>query len=103
MNASFCERQVDGSPGVNIAMTCNRCGGSGRLPGTPCGACSGAGRQRAEERVKDRIPAGIENGNTVRLPGKGDAGEAGAPAGDLYLVLDVEPHPEFRRAPSMCC
>ena len=47
--------------------------------------------------MKVRIPAGIDNGNTVRLQGKGDAGGAGAPAGDLYLVLEVEPHPQFRR------
>jgi DnaJ-class molecular chaperone len=57
----------------------------------------GRGRLAREERVKVRIPPGVEHGGTVRLQGRGDAGTGGGPAGDLFLVLNVEPHPDFRR------
>jgi DnaJ-class molecular chaperone len=57
----------------------------------------GPGGTRTEERVKVRIPPGIDEGGRVRLPGKGDAGANGGPAGDMYLVVRVEPHPMVRR------
>jgi len=55
------------------------------------------GRRRQEDRVKVRIPAGVDTGSVLRLAGKGDAGELGGPSGDLFLTLEVEPHPRFRR------
>jgi DnaJ-class molecular chaperone len=57
----------------------------------------GAGGTLTEEKVKVRIPPGIEDGGRVRLPGKGDAGHNGGPPGDMYLVVHVDPHPVFRR------
>jgi molecular chaperone DnaJ len=73
-------------------VTCTTCGGSG------CPTCGGAGLVVAQERVKTRLPAGIEEGTTLRLPGKGHAGAgAGAPAGDAFLTVSIEPHPVFRR------
>jgi molecular chaperone DnaJ len=80
-----------------IALTCPRCKGSGRQPGPPCGACGGEGWVRREDRLTVRIPAGVEDGGTVRLPGKGDTGRGGGPPGDLYLVLRVDRHPVLRR------
>jgi molecular chaperone DnaJ len=79
---------------VQISLTCPRCQGAGRLPGEPCETCRGAGRQATQERMRVRIPAGIDDGGTLRLSGKGDAG---TPPGDAYLTVRVEPHPSFRR------
>jgi molecular chaperone DnaJ len=70
---------------------CASCGGSG------CPTCGGSGLNRVEERLKVRIPAGINDGDRVRVAGKGDAGRGGGPAGDTYLVIRVTPHPAFRR------
>lgn len=79
---------------------CTNCAGSGVKPGTgePCPACGGAGRVVTQERVKTRLPAGIEDGTTLRLPGKGHAGSGkAAAAGDAFLTVRIEPHPLFRR------
>jgi DnaJ-class molecular chaperone len=57
----------------------------------------GAGGRRDEEKIKARVPAGVKDGSTVRIAGKGDAGMAGGPPGDLYLAVRVRPHPMFRR------
>jgi molecular chaperone DnaJ len=84
-------------PGLPFAIPCRRCGGRGRTAGQPCGSCRGAGRVRGEDNVKARIPAGIKDGNTVRLAGRGDSGVAGGPPGDLYLSIRVKDHPLFRR------
>jgi len=77
---------------------CATCQGSGRGPrGGTCSACRGTGRLRVEERVKVRIPAGVEDGSTLRVAERGDAGSAGASAGHLLLTLHVTPHERFRR------
>ncbi len=90
-------RRVQRRRGVQVSLTCARCGGAGRLKGAPCGACGGSGRVPVQDRVKARIPPGIEDGGRVRLPGKGDAGQGGGPPGDAYLVIHVTPHETFRR------
>jgi len=83
---------------VPRAVACTDCGGRGRLAnGTPCRTCRGGGRVSVNDRVKVRIPAGVDDSERVRLPGKGNEGLAGGPAGDAYVQIRVEPHPMFRR------
>lgn len=77
--------------------TCSRCGGSGRVIVKPCRECGGSGRIRVERKLKVKIPAGIESGARLRVPGEGEAGKDGAPPGDLYIVVHVKEHELFRR------
>jgi molecular chaperone DnaJ len=81
---------------MRFNLTCTRCGGTGRLR-TMCRACGGEGRVRRAETIEVRIPAGVQTGSRVRVPGHGNAGTAGAPPGDLYIITDVQPHPFFQR------
>jgi molecular chaperone DnaJ len=91
-------RRTQRKGALTVSLACGRCQGTGRLgASSPCAACAGRGRVPVEERVRVRIPAGIEDGGRVRLPGRGDAGQLGGPPGDAYLVVRVEPHPVFRR------
>ena len=80
------------------AVACMNCGGRGRLPsGGPCRVCRGAGRVTVAEKVKTRIPSGIDDSERVRIPGKGNDGVGGGPPGDAFVKIRVEPHPMFRR------
>lgn len=81
---------------MRFNVPCTRCGGTGKLR-TVCKTCGGEGRLRRNETIDVRIPAGIASGSRVRVPGKGNAGTMGAPVGDLYLRVDVKPHPFFER------
>jgi molecular chaperone DnaJ len=81
---------------MRFNVPCTRCGGTGKLR-TACRTCGGEGRIRRTETIEVRIPAGVANGGRVRVPGKGNAGTMGAPAGDLYLRVVVRPHPFFER------
>jgi len=81
----------------SIAHTCPECRGRGRIVVDPCRTCSGDGRVQQEEKITLKIPAGVETGSRLRVSGKGDAGPAGAPAGDLFVLLRVRKHPFFRR------
>jgi molecular chaperone DnaJ len=81
---------------MRFNVPCNRCGGTGKLR-TTCKTCGGEGRVRRTETIEVRIPAGVASGGRVRVPGKGNAGTMGAPAGDLYLLVEVRPHPYFER------
>jgi molecular chaperone DnaJ len=81
---------------MRFNLTCPRCGGKGRLRNA-CPTCHGDGRVAHTETVEVRIPAGAQNGSRLRVPGKGNAGTNGAPAGDLYITTRVEPHSFFRR------
>ena len=72
------------------ATPCDRCGGDGRIPEEPCKVCSGLGRKHTEKRHRIDIPAGIETGQRIRIAGAGHAGEPGAPAGDLYVEVEVK-------------
>jgi molecular chaperone DnaJ len=81
---------------MRFNVPCTRCGGTGKLR-TPCKTCGGEGRVRRTESIDVRIPAGVANGGRVRVPGKGNAGTMGAPAGDLYLRVVVRPHEFFER------
>jgi len=93
-NGSGTIQQQAGKMRFNVP--CTRCGGTGKLR-TPCKTCSGEGRVRHTETIDVRIPAGVANGGRVRVPGKGNAGTMGAPAGDLYLAVAVKPHDFFER------
>jgi molecular chaperone DnaJ len=81
---------------MRFNVPCTRCGGTGKLH-TACKTCGGEGRVRRTETIDVRIPAGVASGGRVRVPGKGNAGTMGAPGGDLYLVIEVKPHPFFER------
>ena len=81
---------------MRFSVTCPQCGGAGRTR-KPCTSCAGAGVIRKPETFDVRIPAGVETGSRVRVPGKGNAGLDGGSPGDLYIVTEVEPHPFFER------
>lgn len=81
----------------SIQRTCNYCQGMGSIISHPCPVCAGAGRVRKRKTISITIPGGIEHGDTLRVQGEGEAGERGGPPGNLYVVLEVEPHPLFDR------
>jgi molecular chaperone DnaJ len=81
----------------SITRPCSRCGGSGTVIEDPCPTCRGAGRLRELKKYRVNIPAGVKDGSKIRLPGKGEAGLRGGPAGDLYVVCHVTESPVFRR------
>jgi molecular chaperone DnaJ len=81
---------------VNIT-TCPTCGGEGRVLRDPCLYCKGQGRLERRARLRVRIPAGVDTGSQIRLPGEGAAGFRGGPPGDLYVAIWVRPHPQLRR------
>ncbi|CAB9500426.1 protein DnaJ [Seminavis robusta] len=78
-------------------QTCPTCRGTGQIVEEYCGTCSGKGVNQKTKQVKVTVPAGIEDGNKLRVRGEGDAGPNGGPAGDLYIFLKVKPDPNFRR------
>lgn len=84
--------------GTQIRITtCPRCHGEGRIIGAPCQKCGGQGRvRRTVERTLD-IPAGVDSGMRIRLPGEGDAGPHGGPRGDLYVIMHIRRHEFFER------
>jgi molecular chaperone DnaJ len=93
-NGSGTIQQAAGKMRFNVP--CTRCGGTGKIR-TACKTCGGEGRIRRSETIDVRIPPGVDNGARVRVPGKGNSGTMGAPAGDLYLRVVVQPHPVFER------
>jgi molecular chaperone DnaJ len=76
---------------------CDACHGDGRLPATPCAECGGRGRKKVERGERVSVPAGIADGQRIRVAGRGHAGEHGAPTGDLYLLVRVRPDERFVR------
>jgi molecular chaperone DnaJ len=78
-------------------QTCSTCGGRGRIIDVYCDNCRGSGRVSEVETRRLRVPAGIESGMRLRVPGAGHAGEPGAPPGDLYVTIRVEEDPELMR------
>lgn len=79
------------------ATACPRCGGMGEEIPSPCADCRGEGRRREEKTFSVDVPAGVDEGSTLRLPGRGAGGLRGGPAGDLYVHLRVRPHPTITR------
>lgn len=82
---------------MRFAGACPTCGGSGRRRTGDCSECGGSGTRQKVENMEVRIPAGVNTGSRVRIPGKGNAGYNGGPPGDLLLVVKVQPHPIFSR------
>ncbi|TSD62586.1 molecular chaperone DnaJ [Aeromicrobium piscarium] len=88
-----------GTSGGVFAMTepCSQCRGRGLIVEHPCATCSGSGRAPSSRTIQVKVPAGVKDGQRIKLKGKGGKGDAGAPNGDLFLVVHVEQHPLFGR------
>lgn len=82
---------------LKIYTTCPECRGAGSLIATPCQECRGAGAIREKKQVQLRIPPGVDSGTRLRLRGEGEAGSSGGPPGDLYIEVQITPHPLFTR------
>ncbi len=81
----------------SIQQTCPACRGSGRIITDPCPNCRGQGRAPRTKTLLVKVPAGVDDGDQIRLAGEGEAGDSGGPAGDLYVQIRLRPHPFFRR------
>jgi molecular chaperone DnaJ len=81
----------------SIQQTCPKCHGSGKFVSNPCGKCSGSGRIKQHKTLSVKIPAGIDDGDRIRLSGEGEAGVNGGPSGDLYVVVNLLAHSVFQR------
>ncbi|BBL34825.1 chaperone protein DnaJ [Nitrosomonas stercoris] len=81
----------------SIQQTCSHCQGSGKVVSDPCKDCRGTGRVKHQKTLSVRIPAGVDEGDSIRLTGEGEAGVNGGPAGDLYVVIHLASHPVFQR------
>jgi molecular chaperone DnaJ len=81
----------------SIQQTCPRCHGTGKTIASPCPTCSGAGRVKQHKTLSVKIPAGVDQGDRIRLSGEGEAGVNGGPQGDLYVVIHIKQHQVFQR------
>jgi molecular chaperone DnaJ len=89
---------VDDNQGFfSFSTPCRACRGTGMRVETPCPTCQGTGLERRPRNVKVRVPAGVNDGQRIRIAGRGGAGQNGGPAGDLYVVCRVAPHELFGR------
>jgi len=80
-----------------VNRPCDACGGAGEVVTNPCPTCRGAGRVEGQQTIQVKVPAGIDDGARLRVTGEGEAGVAGGPPGDLYVVMVLRDHPLFRR------
>lgn len=81
----------------SLQQTCPRCHGSGKMIEHPCGKCHGKGMIEKQKTLAVKVPAGVDTGDRIRLAGEGEAGENGGPSGDLFVHMNVRPHPIFER------
>jgi len=88
---------VQGHGFLRIRTVCPSCGGRGKVVTSPCHECDGVGRTRVTDSLSVTVPAGVDTGLQLRLTGRGDEGDPGAPAGDLYVHINVHDHERFRR------
>jgi molecular chaperone DnaJ len=91
-----CEGTGQGSRNLGsfaFSEPCKTCRGRGLVVDDPCETCSGSGRAMSTRTIQARIPAGVADGQRIKIPGKGTSGERGGPAGDLYVRVHVKPHP----------
>ena len=98
-NGSGEVRTVQRTPFGNIASsrTCNECHGEGEIIESPCSKCHGTGSTRKVKTIEVDIPAGIDDGQMIKLSGQGEVGSKGGPRGDLYIVVNIRKHPLFTR------
>jgi len=80
-----------------VNRPCDACGGAGEVISNPCPTCRGAGRVEGQQTIQVKVPPGIDDGARMRVTGEGEAGVAGGPPGDLYVVMVLREHPLFRR------
>lgn len=87
------------SPLFNMVTvtTCDQCGGTGKVIPVPCRTCRGEGRVRQNRHITVKVPAGVDSNSQIRISGEGESGVRGGMAGNLYVTLDVQPHPFFVR------
>jgi len=84
----------------SIQQTCPHCQGTGKMVRDPCSTCHGSGRVKEQKTLNVKIPAGVDIGDRIRLSGEGEPGPNGGPAGDLYVQVNIKPHPIFTREDS---
>lgn len=82
---------------IQQSVICSECRGSGKISEKPCATCSGEGRTRGSEDVSVEVPRGIQDGQTLRIRGKGESGRQGTPAGDLFVHIRIHPDARFER------
>jgi molecular chaperone DnaJ len=82
---------------MQSVQTCDACRGEGKVVSEPCQTCKGQGKVKVSKKVTVTIPAGIDHGQTLRIQGKGEAGDVGAPNGDLLITIYVKAHDKFER------
>jgi len=88
------QQQVPGFFGVSVRVTkCPRCGGKGTIVTSPCKDCRGTGRSKRLRTLEIRVPAGVHEGQILRVPGEGEPNEAGNRRGDLHVYIQIKPHP----------
>jgi molecular chaperone DnaJ len=80
-----------------VERTCPACHGQGQVIADPCSSCGGAGRVEKRKTLNVNIPKGVDDGTRIRVSGEGEAGSRGGPAGDLYIFVNLKPHPIFKR------
>jgi molecular chaperone DnaJ len=87
------------APFLNMVtvITCDQCNGTGSVIPIPCRECRGEGRVRQARKLTVKVPAGVDSDQQIRISGEGEAGPRGGPFGNLYVALDVQPHPRFLR------
>ncbi|MBI2423908.1 MAG: molecular chaperone DnaJ [Candidatus Hydrogenedentes bacterium] len=81
----------------SVTRTCPKCNGGGKIIANPCRTCSGRGQIKANRELSVDVPAGVDSGSRLRVSGEGEPGRSGGGRGDLYIHIEVEPHPLFER------
>ena len=81
----------------SVQQTCPTCRGTGKIIPEACSTCHGSGRVQEHKTLSVKVPAGVDSGDRIRLSGEGEAGANGGPSGDLYVQINVRPHPIFTR------